>query len=90
MLRGDRDAIRRITYELCEDKLKEGVVYLEIRLSPHLMANLCTVPIYRTDIQERLTAREVVASVVDGIRDAERDFAIKARIILITLKKEPG
>lgn len=37
--RGDPEAIERCAYELCEDKAGEGVVYLEARYCPHLLAN---------------------------------------------------
>lgn len=37
--RGDREAIKRIAYEFVETKAKEGVIYVEARYSPHLLAN---------------------------------------------------
>lgn len=43
--RGDREAVRRIAYELVETKAKEGVAYVEIRYSPHLLANCSVSPI---------------------------------------------
>lgn len=43
--RGDREAVRRIAYELVETKAKEGVIYVEIRYSPHLLANCHVDPI---------------------------------------------
>lgn len=42
---GDRDAIRRIAYEFVEDKAKERVVYVEVRYSPHFLANCKVNPI---------------------------------------------
>lgn len=42
---GDRAAIKRIAYEFVEDKAKEGVVYVEVRYSPHLLANTKVYPI---------------------------------------------
>lgn len=43
--RGCREAIRRIAYEFVEMKAKEGVVYVEVRYSPHLLANSKVEPI---------------------------------------------
>ena len=43
--RGDREAIKRIAYEFVETKSKEGVVYVEVRYSPHLLANCQVEPI---------------------------------------------
>lgn len=42
---GDREAIKRIAYEFVEDKAKEGVIYVEVRYSPHLLANAKVNPI---------------------------------------------
>ncbi|PKU28190.1 hypothetical protein llap_21506 [Limosa lapponica baueri] len=42
---GDREAVRRIAYELVETKAKEGVIYVEVRYSPHLLANCRVDPI---------------------------------------------
>ncbi|XP_072046474.1 adenosine deaminase-like [Amphiura filiformis] len=39
IIAGDKDALERIAYELCEDKAKEGVVYFEARFSPHFLAD---------------------------------------------------
>uniref|UniRef100_A0A8C4N6S4 adenosine deaminase n=1 Tax=Eptatretus burgeri TaxID=7764 RepID=A0A8C4N6S4_EPTBU len=38
VIAGDKEAIRRVAYELVQDKAREGVVYLEVRYSPHLLA----------------------------------------------------
>lgn len=43
--RGCREAIKRIAYEFVEMKAKEGVVYVEVRYSPHLLANSKVEPI---------------------------------------------
>lgn len=42
---GDREAIKRIAYEFVEDKAKEGVIYVEVRYSPHFLANTKVEPI---------------------------------------------
>lgn len=43
--RGCREAIKRIAYEFVEMKAKEGAVYVEVRYSPHLLANSKVDPI---------------------------------------------
>lgn len=43
--RGSREAIKRIAYEFVEMKAKEGVVYVEVRYCPHLLANSKVEPI---------------------------------------------
>lgn len=43
--RGCREAIKRVAYEFVEMKAKEGVVYVEVRYSPHLLANSKVDPI---------------------------------------------
>lgn len=42
---GDREAIKRIAYEFVDDKAKERVIYVEVRYSPHLLANTQVDPI---------------------------------------------
>jgi len=36
-LSGDLTAIERVAYEFCEDKAKNGVLYVEARYSPHFL-----------------------------------------------------
>lgn len=43
--RGDREAIQRIAFEFVEDKAREGVLYVEVRYSPHLLSNCKVEPI---------------------------------------------
>ncbi|XP_038051971.1 adenosine deaminase-like [Patiria miniata] len=84
----DKDAIRRIAYELCEDKANEGVVYLEMRISPHLLANAET-SWYQDKVKDVLSTREVMASIVEGLEVGQRDFNIKVRLIVSTTKQKP-
>ncbi|VDM98979.1 unnamed protein product [Thelazia callipaeda] len=39
LIAGDKDAIERIAFEVCEDEAKSGVIYFEARYSPHLLCN---------------------------------------------------
>lgn len=73
-------AIERIAYELCEDKAKEGVIYLEMRGSPHLLLGK----------QESVTSKEVMKSFLQGIQSGEKDFGIKTRFLICCIRSLPG
>ncbi|KAM9786045.1 adenosine deaminase [Neosynchiropus ocellatus] len=90
VLAGDREAIRRIAYEFVEDKAKEGVIYVEVRYSPHLLANTDVDPIPWNQEEGDVTPEEVVQLVNQGLRDGERDFKIKARSILCCMRHMPN
>ncbi|HSM68384.1 MAG TPA: adenosine deaminase [Xanthomonadales bacterium] len=66
----DPEACRRVAYENVEDAQAEGLDYVELRFSPWFMAE-----------RHSLNAADVVAACVDGIRAAERDTGVKARVI---------
>ncbi|GMS96868.1 hypothetical protein PENTCL1PPCAC_19043 [Pristionchus entomophagus] len=68
----DLNAIERISYELCEDQAKDGVVYFEARYSPHLLIN----------DKANHTARQVVEAVTRGLRRGKTDFGVDSRQIL--------
>ncbi|OXB54960.1 hypothetical protein ASZ78_006124 [Callipepla squamata] len=87
---GDREAVRRIAYELVETKAKEGIVYMEVRYSPHLLANCRVEPIPWGQAEGDLTPDEVVNLVNQGLQDGERDFHIKARSILCCMRHMPS
>lgn len=69
-----RSALARTAYELAEDCSRENVRYLEVRFGP----------ILHTD--EGLTLEEVSDAVLDGLRRAERDFDVRATIIICGLR----
>ncbi|MFH1262988.1 MAG: adenosine deaminase family protein [Pseudomonadota bacterium] len=54
----EAENIERVSYELAEDNIAEGVRYIEIRLAPQLL------------MHENLTAEDVVRAVSDGARRA--------------------
>ncbi|RMB95659.1 hypothetical protein DUI87_27771 [Hirundo rustica rustica] len=87
---GDREAVKRIAYEFVETKAKEGVSYVEVRYSPHLLANAGVAPIPWGQAQGDLTPEEVVQLVNQGLKDGERDFHIKARSILCCMRHMPS
>ncbi|XP_058143116.1 adenosine deaminase isoform X2 [Dasypus novemcinctus] len=86
---GSREAIKRIAYEFVEMKAKEKVVYVEVRYSPHLLANSKVMPIPWNQAEGDLTPDEVVALVSQGLQEGERDFGIKVRSILCCMRHEP-
>jgi adenosine deaminase len=66
----DTDACTRIAYENVADARNEGIDYIELRFSPKFMAE-----------PHRLELAGVVAAVVAGVCQAERDFGLKANLI---------
>jgi adenosine deaminase len=56
----NREPLERVACELAEDCLSEGVRYIEVRLAPQLL------------VHERLSTRDVIAAVADGLRRARR------------------
>uniref|UniRef100_A0A3P8RRG6 Adenosine deaminase n=1 Tax=Amphiprion percula TaxID=161767 RepID=A0A3P8RRG6_AMPPE len=87
---GDREAIKRIAYEFVEDKAKEGVIYVEVRYSPHFLANTKVDPIPWEQAEGDLSPDEVVQLVNEGLREGERAFNIKARSILCCMRHMPN
>jgi len=66
----DYDACRRVTYEDIEDAQKQGIDYIELRFSPWFMAE-----------PHQLDAAGVVEAVMEGCREGQRDFGVKANLI---------
>lgn len=69
-----KEALHRATYELAQDCAEENVRYLEIRFSPILHIN------------GGLSLTRVVEAVIDGKKQAEKDFNIKIGIIICGLR----
>jgi adenosine deaminase len=74
----DREAIERVAYELAEDHAAEGIRYLEVRFCP----SLCT--------EAGLGPDAVLDAALAGLRRAERDFPIRATIIVSALRTLPA
>ncbi|KAM4831739.1 adenosine deaminase isoform 1-T1 [Urocitellus parryii] len=87
---GSREAIKRIAYEFVEMKAKEGVVYVEVRYSPHLLANSKVEPIPWNQAEGDLTPDEVVDIVGQGLKEGEQAFGIKVRSILCCMRHQPN
>ena len=67
-LRGDLQAIKRISVEFSEDLARNGVLYAEPRFCPHLMLS--------EDAPE-VKAKHVVQTVLEGLREGEQLFGVK-------------
>ncbi|XP_037099696.1 adenosine deaminase [Syngnathus acus] len=90
VIAGDRDAIKRLAFEFVEDKAKEGVIYVEVRYSPHLLANCHVDPIPWNQAEGDLSPDEVVRLVNEGLKDGERAFHVKVRSILCCMRHMPN
>lgn len=66
--------LERVAFELMEDASKENVKYIEIRFAPLL------------HLEKGMTQKEVISSVIKGIRKAEELYDIKGNIILSCLR----
>ena len=85
---GDEDALRRIAYEFCEDVALEGILYCEVRYSPHLFANSMANPEYSSP--GGLTPARVVEVISEGLNKGMEKFGIKIRTILCCMRHRPG
>ncbi|KAM9444787.1 adenosine deaminase [Clarias gariepinus] len=90
VIAGDKEAIKRIAYEFVETKAKEGVIYVEVRYSPHLMANCNVEPIGWDQEEGDVTPDDVVRLVNEGLKEGENKFKIKARSILCCMRHMPN
>lgn len=90
VIAGDREAIKRIAYEFVKDKAKEGVIYVEVRYSPHFLANTKVEPIPWDQEEGDISPDTVVQLVNEGLAEGERAFNIKARSILCCMRHMPN
>lgn len=82
----DTAAVERIAYEFCEDQSSSGVMYFEVRYSPHL---LCTTDADQLE-ENGVSPRDIVEAVNRGLKRGERDFGVIARSILCCMRHAPG
>ncbi|CAG9540066.1 unnamed protein product [Cercopithifilaria johnstoni] len=87
VLAGDKDAIERIAYELCEDEARNGVIYFEARYSPHLLCNTVKNTAANSKYgvytkKGQLEPRGVIEAVRRGLLRGEKDFGVKSGSIL--------
>ena len=69
-----KENLRRAAYELLEDAAKENIKYIEVRFAPIF------------HVKEGLRLNEVIQSVIDGIRDAEKQYEIKGNVIISCIR----
>ena len=69
-----KESLRRTTFELLEDAARENVKYIEVRFAPLLHT------------VRGLTVEEIIQSVIDGIKDAEKKYDIKGNLILSCMR----
>jgi len=79
-VQGDLKAIKRISREFCEDAFDNGILYVEARFCPHLMLS---------EKSPEVTAKHVVETVLEGFKESEEKFGLKARAILCCISGLP-
>ncbi|XP_054163463.1 adenosine deaminase-like [Oppia nitens] len=85
---GDVEAIERIAYELCEDQFLQNVLYFEVRMNPQYSSNTVEEnPLARGQVVDvnhpnALTPKQVVETVLKGLKRGEQDFGVHSSLIL--------
>lgn len=74
LLMQNRENLKRISYELIEDVNRENVKYIEIRFAPLLHT------------EGGLSVREVIESILEGMKEGERDFNVKSNLIICIMR----
>ncbi|MCF0148121.1 MAG: adenosine deaminase [Clostridium sp.] len=69
-----KENLRRASFELLEDAAKENIKYIEIRFAPIF------------HIKNGLKLEEIIESVIEGIRDAEKIYEIKGNVIVSCIR----
>ena len=69
-----KKGLRRAAYELVRDASAEGVRYIEVRFAPMLST------------EKGLTCRDVIASVVEGLKAGEREYKVFASAIVCAMR----
>lgn len=69
--------LSRVAYELAQDAAAEQVRYIEVRFAPLL------------HLEQGLTMQQAIAAVLEGLSQAERDFAIHTNVIICAMRNAP-
>lgn len=69
-----KENLRRVAYELLEDAAKENVKYIEVRFAPIF------------HIKKGLALEEIIESVINGIKDAEKKYNIRGNVIISCIR----
>lgn len=72
-----KENLERISYELMQDYFLENTKYVEIRFGPLLHK------------EKGLTCKEIISSVISGIKKAEKEMDIRGNLILSCLRNMP-
>ncbi|MBF0786466.1 MULTISPECIES: adenosine deaminase [unclassified Streptococcus] len=70
-----KEALKLAAYDVVAQAAKENVLYMEIRFAPELSRD------------QGLTALETVEAVLEGVREAEAEFGIVAKVLVCGLKQ---
>jgi adenosine deaminase len=74
MVLQSRENLKRAAYELLEDAAKENVKYIEVRFAPIF------------HMKNGLSLEEIIESVIEGIKDAEKDYNINGNVIISCIR----
>lgn len=69
-----KEGLRRAAYELVRDVAAEGVCYIEVRFAPMLST------------AKGLSCKEVIASVVEGLKAGEQEYGVFASAIVCAMR----
>ncbi|MGT2832171.1 adenosine deaminase [Streptococcus halotolerans] len=72
-----KEALRLAAYDVAAQAAQENVLYMEIRFAPELSRD------------QGLTALETVEAVLEGLKEAEAEFGIVAKVLVCGLKQSP-
>ncbi len=70
-----KEALSLAAYDVAKQAAMENVIYLEVRFAPEL------------SMDKGLSASDTVEAVLDGLKKAEQDFGIVARVLVCGLKQ---
>lgn len=72
-----KEALHLAAYDVARQAAQENVIYTEIRFAPEL------------SIDEGLSASETVEAVLAGLKQAEEEFGIVAKVLVCGMKQSP-
>ncbi len=70
----DEKGLKYGAYDLLKNASKENVKYIEVRFAPTISVN------------DRMTTRQVIEAVLEGIKKAEEDYPIKGQVIVCGMR----
>lgn len=72
-----KEALHLVAYDVARQAAQENVIYTEIRFAPEL------------SMDEGLSASETVEAVLAGLKQAEEEFGIVAKVLVCGMKQSP-